>query len=293
MLSQQLVNGLVLGSTYALFALGFTLIFGVLRVINLTYGFYFSVGAFVALHLARSMGAGIWVALPAGALVAGLVAVVVDSVLLTRIRRTKAGELASLMVTLGAVLALYALMAVTIGTEIQRFPFGFVDNKAWEFGDVRISLVQVLIVGTALALVAVLFLLLQRTRLGLMIRALAENEDAARLMGINVDLTVMAVSFLSGCLGGAAGVLIGLNFNAIQPFMGEAMMLRGFAVIIIGGLGDIRGALVAGILLGVLEVLTAGYISSTAKEAVAFSILVLTLWFRPVGLFGRAQAKKA
>jgi branched-chain amino acid transport system permease protein len=293
MLSQQLVNGLVLGSTYALFALGFTLIFGVLRVINLTYGFYFSVGAFVALHLARSMGAGIWVALPAGALVAGLVAVVVDSVLLTRIRRTKAGELASLMVTLGAVLALYALMAVTIGTEIQRFPFGFVDNKAWEFGDVRISLVQVLIVGTALALVAVLFLLLQRTRLGLMIRALAENEDAARLMGINVDLTVMAVSFLSGCPAQAAGVLIGLNFNAIQPFMGEAMMLRGFAVIIIGGLGDIRGALVAGILLGVLEVLTAGYISSTAKEAVAFSILVLTLWFRPVGLFGRAQAKKA
>lgn len=293
MLSQQLVNGLVLGSTYALFALGFTLIFGVLRVINLTYGFYFSVGAFIALYLARSMEASIWVALPMGALAAGLVAVVVDSVLLTRIRRTKAGELASLMVTLGAVLALYALMAVTIGTEIQRFPFGFVDNTAWEFGGVRISLVQVLIIGTALALVAVLFLLLQRTRLGLMIRALAENEDAARLMGINVDLTVMAVSFLSGFLGGAAGVLIGLNFNAIQPFMGEAMMLRGFAVIIIGGLGDIRGALVAGILLGVLEVLTAGYISSTAKEAVAFSILVLTLWFRPVGLFGRAQAKKA
>lgn len=293
MLSQQIVNGLVLGSTYALFSLGFTLIFGVLRVINLTYGFYFSVGAFVALYLARSVEASIWVALPMGALAAGLVAVVVDSVLLTRIRRTKAGELASLMVTLGAVLALYALMAVTIGTEIQRFPFGFVDNTAWEFGGVRISLVQVLIVGTALALVAVLFLLLQRTRLGLMIRALAENEDAARLMGINVDATVMAVSFLSGFLGGAAGVLIGLNFNAIQPFMGEAMMLRGFAVIIIGGLGDIRGALVAGVLLGVLEVLTAGYISSTAKEAVAFSILVLTLWFRPVGLFGRAQAKKA
>jgi branched-chain amino acid transport system permease protein len=150
-----------------------------------------------------------------------------------------------------------------------------------------------LIVGTTFVLVAVLFLLLQRTKLGLMIRALAENEDAARLMGINVGLTVAAVSFLSGTLGGAAGVLIGLNFNAIQPFMGEHMMLRGFAVIIIGGLGDIRGALIAGVLLGVLEVLTAGYISSNAKEAVAFTILVLTLWFRPVGLFGRAQAKRA
>ncbi|MCG5238463.1 branched-chain amino acid ABC transporter permease [Azospirillum doebereinerae] len=293
MLSQQLVNGLVLGSTYALFALGFTLIFGVLRVINLTYGFYFSVGAFVALWLARSFGASIWIALPLGSLAAGLVAVVVDGVLLTRLRRTKAGELPSLMVTLGAVLALYSLMAALIGTDIQRFPFGFVGSTALEFAGIRVSLVQMLIVGTAFVLVAVLFLLLQHTRLGLMIRALAENEDAARLMGINVDATVVAVSFLSGLLGGAAGVLIGLNFNAIQPFMGEAMMLRGFAVIIIGGLGDIRGALVAGILLGVLEVLTAGYLSSNAKEAVGFTILVLTLWFRPVGLFGRAQVKRA
>lgn len=293
MLSQQLVNGLVLGSTYALFALGFTLIFGVLRVINLTYGFYFSVGAFVALTLARSAGASIWTALPLGSLAAGLVAVVVDGVLLTRLRRAKAGELASLMVTLGAVLALYSLMAALLGTDIQRFPFGFVGNTALEVAGVRISLVQMLIVGTTFVLVAVLFLLLNHTRLGLMIRALAENEDAARLMGINVDATVVAVSFLSGLLGGAAGVLIGLNFNAIQPFMGETMMLRGFAVIIIGGLGDIRGALVAGVLLGVLEVLTAGYISSNAKEAVGFAILVLTLWFRPVGLFGRAQAKRA
>ncbi|MFG1343347.1 branched-chain amino acid ABC transporter permease [Xanthobacter autotrophicus DSM 431] len=293
MLSQQLVNGLVLGSTYALFALGFTLTFGVLRVINLTYGFYFSVGALVALSLARTLGLSIWTALPAGALAAGLVAVVVDGVLLTRLRRSKAGELSSLMVTLGAVLALYALMAAFLGTDIQRFPFGFVSNTALEIAGIRVSQVQILIIGTTLLLVLMLFVLLQYTRLGLMIRALAQNEDAARLMGINVDATVVAVSFLSGLLGGAAGVLIGLNFNAIQPFMGETMMLRGFAVIIVGGLGDIRGALVAGILLGVLEVLTAGYISSNAKDAVAFTILVLTLWIRPVGLFGRAQAKRA
>ena len=148
-------------------------------------------------------------------------AVVADWILLTRLRRAKAGELASLMVTLGAVLALYSLMAVFLGTDIQRFPFGFVDNTAFEAGGVRISLIQMLIVGTTFVLVAILFLLLQRTKLGLMIRALAENEDAARLMGINVGLTVAAVSFLSGTLGGAAGVLIGLNFNAIQPFMGE------------------------------------------------------------------------
>lgn len=293
MLAQQLVNGLVLGSTYALFALGFTLIFGVLRVINLTYGFYFSLGAFVALWLARSVGATVWVALPLGAVAAGAVAVVIDALLLTRLRRTRSGELASLMVTLGAVLALYASMAAVLGSDIQRFPFGFADDSALEIAGIRISRIQILIVATTLVLVTMLFVLLQRTRLGLMIRAVAQNEDAARLMGINVGAIVVAISFLSGLLGGAAGILIGLNFNAIQPFMGESMMLRGFAVVIIGGLGDIRGALVAGLLLGVLEVLTAGYVSSSAKEAVAFTVLVLTLWFRPVGLFGRAQAKRA
>ncbi|MEI8393302.1 MAG: branched-chain amino acid ABC transporter permease [Rhodospirillaceae bacterium] len=293
MLLQQLVNGLVLGSTYALFALGFTLIFGVLRIINLTYGFYFSVGAFVALWLARSVGASVWLALPGGALAAGLVAVVLDSLLLTRLRHAKAGELSSLMVTLGAVLALYSAMAALLGTEIRRFPFGFVGSAALEAGGVRLSLVQIVIVGTAFTLAALLFLVLRYSRLGLMIRALAENEDVARLMGIDVDAMVVAVSFLSGVLGGTAGVLLGLNFNAIQPFMGEAMMLRGFAVIIIGGLGDVRGALVAGVTLGVLEVLTAGYVSSNAKEAVGFAILVLTLWLRPVGLFGRAAIKRA
>jgi branched-chain amino acid transport system permease protein len=112
-------------------------------------------------------------------------------------------------------------------------------------------------------------------------------------MGVNGALVTHLVSFMSGALGGAAGVLIGLNFNAIQPFMGENMMLRGFAVIIIGGLGDLRGALIAGFLLGIIEVLTAGYLASTLKDLVAFALLVLTLWVRPVGLFGRAAAKRA
>ena len=293
MLAQQLVNGLVLGATYALFALGLTLMFGVLRVLNLTYGFYFSVGALVALWLARAAGLPIWAVIILGGIAAGLVAVVVDGVLLTRLRRTKAGELPSLMVTLGAVLALYSLSAIWLGTEIQRFPFDFVDSSAFEIGGLRISLVQILIVCVTFALVGLLFGLLHYTRVGLMIRALAENEDTARLMGINVDAIVVVVSFVSGLLAGVGGVLIGLNFNAIQPFMGETMMLRGFAVIIIGGLGDIRGALIAGVLLGMCEVLTASYISSSAKEAVAFGALVLTLWFRPTGLFGRKEVKRA
>ncbi len=293
MFAQQLANGLVLGSTYALFALGFTLIFGVLKVINLSYGFYFTAGALVALLVCQKLGMTIWLALPLGMLAAGVLAVVIDGVLLTPLRRAKAPELTSLMVTLGAVLLLYSLLSMALGTEIRRFPFGTLGNGAVMLGPVRLGWGQILIMATTVVMVAGLWLVMNGTRLGLAIRAVAENEDAARLMGVNVTRVQMLVSLLSGVMAGAAGVLIGLNLNAIQPYMGETMMLRGFAVIIIGGLGDIRGAVLAGMLLGIAEVMTAGYVDSTLKDGVAFALMVLVLWLRPDGLLGQAAVKRA
>ena len=293
MLAQQLVNGVLLGATYALFALGFTLMFGVLRVINLTYGFYFSAGALVALWLTRSFGWPIWAALPASSIAAGCIAVVLDWLLLARLRRIHAPELASLMVTLGGVLALYSALTSWLGPDIRRLPPGVISSEAFMFGGIRITAAQLLILGATTVLVAGLVALMQGTRLGLAIRAMAEKPDAAQLMGIDTARAAATVSFLSGCLAGAGGVLIGLNFNAIHPYMGETMMLRGFVVIIVGGLGDIRGALLAGLALGVIEVMTAGYISSDLKEAVAFLILVAVLWTRPAGLFGRAVIRRA
>jgi len=293
MLAQQLVNGVLLGATYALFALGFTLMFGVLRVINLTYGFTFTAGAFLALGLSRVTSLPILAILPLAAIGAGLLAVVIDAVLLTRLRRQKAPELASLMVTLGGVLALYAGMTAWLGPDIRRLPPGLISADAYEVLGVRVTEAQLLILAATGILVAGLLALLRGTRLGLALRAMAEQPDAAALMGIDTGAAAMLVSFLSGTLAGAGGVLIGLNFNAIQPFMGEAMMLRGFVVIIVGGLGDVRGALIAGLALGVIEVLTAGFLSSNLKEAVAFMILVAVLWTRPQGLFGLATVRRA
>lgn len=293
MLAQQLVNGVLLGATYALFALGFTLMFGVLRVINLTYGFYFSAGAYLALFATRDAGLPIWAALPAAAIGAGLIAVVVDGLLLTRLRRVGASELSSLMVTLGAVLALYSLATTFLGPDIRRFPPGIISDAAIEVGAVRITHAQILILLATVVLVGCLVGLMRGTRLGLAIRAMAERPDAAGLMGIDTIRTAAIVSFLSGALAGAGGVLIGLNFNAIQPYMGEEMMLRGFVVVIVGGLGDIRGALIAGLLLGLVEVGIAGYFDSSLKDAVAFAILVAVLWTRPSGLFGRAVTRRA
>ena len=293
MLAQQLVNGVLLGATYALFALGFTLMFGVLRVINLTYGFYFSAGALIALWLARSLGWPIAAALPAAAVAAGLIAVALDWLLLTRLRRIRAPELSSLMVTLGGVLALYSALTSWLGPDIRRLPPGTISADAFLAGGVRVTAAQLLILGVTTVLVAALILLMRGTRLGLAIRAMAEKPDAAELMGIDTGRAAAIVSFLSGALAGAGGVLIGLNFNAIHPYMGETMMLRGFVVVIVGGLGDIRGAVLAGLALGVVEVLTAGYVSSGLKEAVAFLILVAVLWTRPAGLFGRAAVRRA
>ena len=292
MLAQQLVNGLVVGSTYALFALGFTLMFGVLKVINLTYGVYFSAGAFLALAATR-LGLSIWLALPLAAVLAGCGAVVLDGLLLTPLRRAKAPELASLMVTLGATLLLYSVATAVFGTDIRRFPPAVIDGSAFDVAGVRITVTQMLVIGAAIVMVSALLAMMNGTRIGLGIRAMAERDDVAQLMGVNTSALVRLVSFVSGTLAGASGVLIGLNYNAIQPYMGEGMMLKGFAVIILGGLGGIRGALVAGLLVGMLETLTAGYVASTWKDAVGFALLVLTLWIRPSGLFGRAVVKRA
>jgi branched-chain amino acid transport system permease protein len=292
MFAQQIINGFVAGSAYALFALGFTLMFGVLGVVNLTYGFYFSAGAYIALF-ATLKGAPLALALPAAAVGAGLIAVVLDSLLLSRLRKTKAPELASLMVTLGGTLFLYSGMTALFGSEIRRFPIGLIDNAPFNFDGASVSPTQMLIVGASAVLTLGLIAALRATRLGLSMRALAENPDAAELMGIDTGAIMRRVSFISGALGGAAGVLIGLQYNAITPYMGEAMTLKGFAIIILGGLGDIGGALIAGLLIGILEALTAGYVSSVYKDAIGFLALVLTLWVRPLGLFGRSSARRA
>ncbi len=292
MLAQQLVNGVMQGAVYALFALGFTLMFGVLRVINLTYGFYVSAGAFVALALTERAELGIWTALPLAALATGIMAVALDWLLLTRLRRAHAPELASLMVTLGAVLALYGALSAWLGTDIRRLP-ARLEGQGFVVLGLHVSVAQVAILVVTAALVAALVTLLRATRLGLAIRAMAEQPEAAALMGIDTARLAALVSFISGTLAGAAGVLIGFAFNAIQPYMGEAMMLRGFVVVIAGGLGDVGGAVIAGLALGVIEALTAAYFASAMKEAVGFVVLVLVLWTRPAGLFGRTAARRA
>ncbi|MCX8501742.1 MAG: branched-chain amino acid ABC transporter permease, partial [Alphaproteobacteria bacterium] len=293
MIPQLLISGLVVSACYGLFALGFTLIFGVLRVINLLYGFYFWVGAMASLLAVKLLGLPFYLAFPLGALVAGVIAVALDGAILTPLRRARADELSSLMVTLGAVLALYAAASLTFGAEVRRLPFAVLPEWAWQVGALRITLSQILIVGSTLLLGAMVWLGLRYSQLGLALRAMTENPTVTQLMGINIGWAAAVASFLSGLLGGAAGILIGLNYNAIHPFMGENMMLKGFAAVIMGGLGNVQGAILAGLVLGYGEVFAATYISSGYKDAVAFCGLIATLLLRPNGLFGSPPAHRS
>lgn len=293
MFLQQVINGVVLGATYALFSSGFTLVFGILGLINLTYGFYFTVGAFTALALTQLASLPIWLAFSLAAIATGILAVLTDSILLSRVRASKTPDLSSLIVTLGATLMFYSLMTAWLGTNIRRFPASVFDEASFEMWGARITNLQVLIVIASVAAVTVLVVLLKATNLGLQMRAVSENGRASQLMGVNGKKVMILVSFISGAFGGVAGMLLGLNYNAVQPYMGEAMMLKGFAAIIVGGMGDVRGALLAGCLIGLLETFTAGYISSSLKEAVPFALLVLILWIRPRGLFASQNASRA
>jgi branched-chain amino acid transport system permease protein len=293
MLPQQLFNALVLGSVYALFSMGFTLTFGVLRVINLLYGFYVAAGAFLALVLVRDVGLPLWAAGPLAALGTGVIGMVCDTAVLMPLRRAKAPELASLIVTLGGVLLLNSVMFLIFGAEARRFPVDVLSQVPIGVGNLQIGTIQLAIIVVVAIVVTALFLFIERTRLGIAIRALAENPDAASLMGVNVEAMFMGISFIAAMLTAIAGILIGLNFNAVDPYMGEPLMLRAFAVIIIGGLGSIRGALIAGLALGFIEVMTAGYLSSNFKDAAGFAAMVITLWLRPSGLFGRSVARRA
>jgi branched-chain amino acid transport system permease protein len=293
MLEQQLINALSLGSVYALFALGFTLIFGVLGVINLSHGAIFMLGSYSALLLVEKLALPLWLALLAAMLVAGTIGLVVDYLVLKPLRARNAPHLIPMIATIGVAIMLTNLAQGLFGAENKRFPFGTIPEESFNLGHLHLTELQIGIVGISVVLMVVLLVIMRRTQLGRALRAIAESPKAAYLLGINVEGLFYLTSFAAAALGGAAGVLVGLSFNAISPFMGQPMLHKGIAVIILGGMGDIRGAMIGGLFLGFAEVLTVAYISSDFRDAVAFGLLFLILLVKPSGMFGKVLERKA
>lgn len=286
MFFQQLVNGLTLGSVYAVIAIGYTLVFGVLNIVNMAHGGIIMMGAYIGLLLVTVAGWGLFPAL-IGAMVGGAVLGYLLEVLALRpLRGKKVTHLAPLISTIGVSIFLESAALLVFGPQTRAFPTDY--NQLMDFGLFKISEIQIISMGTAIVLMVLLTLLLNKTRIGKAVRATAENIETASLLGIHTRRIITFTVMLASALGAAAGVLIVLSFNAIEPTMGTSMGFKGLAVFIMGGLGNVGGAMAGGFILGVAEVFSVAYGASSFRDAVAFGLIILILFIRPQGLFAKA-----
>ena len=293
MLAQQLVNAISLGGVYALFALGFTLIFGVLNVVNLAHGAIFMLGAYTALQAVVFFKLPLAFAMGVAIIVTGAAGWLLDRLIFAPLRARQAPHLAPMIATIGLGISLNSTIQGIFGAENLRFPVHGLAAEGLRFGGVQVTWLEIQIILLALVLMAVLLWWLKHTRMGCALRALAESRKAAALLGIDVEGLFRMTSVIAALLGGVAGVLIALYTNAVFPQMGQPMLHKGIAVVILGGMGDIRGALLGGFFLGCAEVFSVAYIGSTMRDAVAFGLLFAILLLRPEGLFGKVAQRRA
>ncbi len=292
---QQLANGLTIGSIYALVALGYTMVYGVLKLINFAHGALVAASAFIGLTIyATIMGesSSLLAVIAIFALVAAATACL--GILLERFAYRplrQAPRLSAVVSALGASLILQNGIMLVWGPQMRIFP-QLVPQVYWNIGGVVISLLQVIILLLSVLLMAALYFFIEKTRMGAAIRASAIDQDAARLMGINVNRVITLIFVIGSSLGAIGGLFIGLYYRGITFEMGWQYGLYAFIAAIIGGIGNIPGAMLGGLLLGLFTAFISGYISSTWADAFTFLLLILILIVRPTGLLGERVAQK-
>ncbi|WP_028454577.1 branched-chain amino acid ABC transporter permease [Chitinilyticum litopenaei] len=306
-LLQHLINGLVIGSVYALIALGYTMVYGIMQLINFAHGEIVMIGAMVTITCINML-LGANVALPGIALLLlGLaMAIPVSMALGYGIERVayrplrNAPRLAPLITAIGVSIVLQQLATLIWGRNYRPFP-AILDIKTFEIGGAVITNLQVAIIVLAILIMAALFFLIERSKLGRAMRATALNIDVARLMGVNTNTIISLTFVLGSALGAVAGVMVAANYDQAHAYMGFLIGLKAFTAAVLGGIGNLAGAVVGGLLLGIIESLGAGYLSdltggvltSSYKDIFAFAVLILVLLFRPSGLLGERVAERA
>ncbi|GAB3171420.1 branched-chain amino acid ABC transporter permease [Myceligenerans halotolerans] len=289
---QQLLNGLFVGSIYALFAIGFTLVFGILDRLNLAHPSVFAASAFIGIELVEVAGLPWWAALPAVAVVGGVLGIVVERVAFRPLKGRADAHFAGLISSIALGGMIIALLQWRYGPDTRRFPAGTFPDGQLELLGARFTILQASILIISVVLMVALAWLVAKSRLGRAMRAVAENPTAARVLGVDVDRVTATTFAISAALGAVAGALFAMNVNSAQLGMGSAIELKGLAVIIVGGMGSLPGALVGGLLLGVSEVLAVQYIGSSWRDLVAFALLFGLLILRPQGLFGSRRLRE-
>jgi len=297
---EQLINGLTIGSFFGLIALGYSLVYGILKLINFAHGDFFALGSYLGFTVLVAGSAwvtntfGLWggmiVAISVAAVCLALVGVVVERVAYRPIY--PAGRLPAVVSALGASIMLQNLIMVIWGPRHQAYPAALIPDIRLQLGFVNITLLQVLILGVSFLIMGFLYYLIQKTTFGAAIRASALDRNTAALMGIDFRKVIFFAFTLGPALGALTGVMVGSYYRQISFTMGWNYGLKAFTATILGGIGNIPGAMFGGLILGVLEMFGSAYISTAWKDVFVFMILILVLIFRPTGLFGEKIAEK-
>jgi branched-chain amino acid transport system permease protein len=286
---QQVINGLMLGCTYVLVALGYTLIFGLLRLIHMAHGEVLMIGAYVGLVIIAYLHGNLFLAMLGAIVITALLGITIYAASIRYVE--KGGHLSPLVSTIGVAIVLQEIFTKIFTGEKIAFPQTLVFMNI-QVGGLSFNTVQIFIIVLSFAVMFVLYRILKGTMIGKSIRAVSENTETARLLGIRVPWIVVITFALASVLAGIAGVLVGIAYHSIYPLMGIEIGLKGLAIIIIGGMGNVVGAMFSGLLVGLMEVFSVAYISSSYKDAFTFGLMVVILIWKPEGLFGSAAEKR-
>lgn len=287
---QQMINGLSLGSIYALIALGYTMVYGIIKLINFAHGDIYMLGAFTAFYATTFFHLNFFVALVVAMVLCGVLGVVIERIAYKPLRH--ATRITALITAMGVSYVLEYTTQYFAGSDVKTFPTDLLENTAFSLGGVRITMMQIYIFVITIILMVLLTYIVNKTKMGRAMRAVSVDEDAAKLMGINVDTTISFTFFLGSCLAGVAGVLVGVYYNSINPLMGMTPGLKAFIAAVFGGIGNIPGAMIGGLFIGIAETLVTAYGSSLYKDAIVYVILILVLILKPDGLLGKNVKEK-
>lgn len=290
---EQLVNGWALGSLYALFGIGFGLVFSTLGILNAAHGTYASWAAILGYYAVERFGLPFPAAIAVGVLGGGFLAVLVDQIGFQPLRAKKAGMLGALITSIAFWIILDSVAGFATQQQSLAFPASSYPNQMVPIGSIMVPQMQIITILSLLVCTVGIYVLIQKTRIGAAMRAVGWNEVAAGLGGVDARMVILLTAFLAGATSGLAGVLGGISTANVSFTLGEGLMLKGFAAVVVGGFDDVRGTAIAGICLGIIEVFVAQYISTALRDGVTYSLLLVFLIARPRGLFGSASFMRA
>lgn len=287
---QQIINGISLGSIYALIALGYTMVYGIIKLINFAHGEVFMIGAFTGFFAISQLELSFFPALLLAMITCSITGVLIERIAYKRLRNST--RIAALITAIGMSLFIQYLFIYIRGAEPQAYPGDVLPSSNIDIFGVQINSQSLLILVVSIVLMVILQFTVQKTKIGRAMRAVSYDKDAARLMGINVDNTISATFAIGSAMAGAAGVIFGVYYTKIDPLMGLIPGLKAFIAAVLGGIGIIPGAMVGGFVLGIVETVVSAAGFSLWRDAAAFIILILILIFRPSGIFGKNTREK-